>query len=174
MTSEGGYVRMLRRALMGLRCVAYIAGKVGAGSACCFLERGHLEDCLIIYRVITKVEVTVTASYILSPPPRYKTYFTLMDFPCHFVIDPWDTWWRSWLRLCATSRKVTGSIHDVPLELFIDIILPAACDPGVDSASNINECQDISWAKRRPALRADNLTNFLKPSEPVIGLLYLY
>jgi hypothetical protein len=117
-----------------------LLGKLGQGSACCFLEGGHLEDCLIIYRVITKVEVTVTASYILSPP-GYKIYFTLMDFPCHFVIDPWDTWWCSWLRLSATSREVTGSIPDVPLELLIYIILSAACDPGVDSASNINECQ---------------------------------
>jgi hypothetical protein len=24
----------------------------------------------------------------------------------------WDTIWRSWVRHCVTSRKVTGSIHD--------------------------------------------------------------
>jgi len=35
-----------------------------------------------------------------------------------------DTRWRSWLRHCATSRKVAGS-----LEFFIDIILPATLWP---------------------------------------------
>jgi len=38
----------------------------------------------------------------------------------------WGTRWRSWLRHCATSRKVAGSIPDGVLEIFIDIILPAA------------------------------------------------
>jgi len=26
--------------------------------------------------------------------------------------EPWGTRWRSWLRHCATSRKVAGSIPD--------------------------------------------------------------
>jgi len=58
---------MLRRnvlrnlVLIGVRWVAYIAGIGETGSACCFLERGHLKNCLIIYSVISKVEVTVTA-----------------------------------------------------------------------------------------------------------------
>jgi len=30
----------------------------------------------------------------------------------------------------------------VPLEFFIDIILPAPIDPGVDSASNRNDYQE--------------------------------
>jgi hypothetical protein len=47
--------------LIGLGRVAYVAGIGGMGSACCFLEGGHLENCLIIYSVISKVEVTVTA-----------------------------------------------------------------------------------------------------------------
>ena len=34
--------------------------------------------------------------------------------------------WHSWMRHCATSRKVAGSIPDGSLEYFIDIILPAA------------------------------------------------
>jgi len=41
----------------------------------------------------------------------------------------WGTRWRSWLRHCATNRKVAGSIHVVRLEFFIDIILPAALWP---------------------------------------------
>jgi hypothetical protein len=66
-TYEGCYVRMLRRnvrrnlVLIGLRRVAYVAGLGGRSSACCFLEGGHLEKCLIIYSVISKVEVTVNA-----------------------------------------------------------------------------------------------------------------
>jgi len=62
--------------------------------------------------------------------------------------------------------------------------------PGVDSVSNRNEYQNISWGSRRPVLRADNLTTFMcrlsghlgastswNPqglSRPVMGLLYLY
>ena len=30
----------------------------------------------------------------------------------------WGTWWRSWLRHCATSRKVAGSIPDGVTEIF--------------------------------------------------------
>ena len=36
------------------------------------------------------------------------------------------TRWRSWLRHCATRRKVAGSIPMVSLEFFIDKILPVA------------------------------------------------
>jgi hypothetical protein len=67
MTYEGGYVRMLRRnvrrnsVLICVLRVAYVAGICGTGSVCCFLEGGHSENCLIIYSVISKVEVTVTA-----------------------------------------------------------------------------------------------------------------
>jgi hypothetical protein len=46
--------------LLGLRWAAYVARIVKKGSTY-FLKGGHLEDCLIIYRVMTKVEVTVTA-----------------------------------------------------------------------------------------------------------------
>jgi hypothetical protein len=39
----------------------------------------------------------------------------------------WDTRWHSWLRHCATSRKVAGSIPDGVIHwIFIYIILPAA------------------------------------------------
>ena len=49
---------------------------------------------------------------------------------------PGDTRWRSWLRNCATSRKVTGSNPDGVITIFfIEII------PGVDSASHRNEYQ---------------------------------
>jgi len=47
-----------------------------------------------------------------------------------------------WLRWYAKNRKVTGSIPEVSLEFFIDIILPIDYGPGVDSACNRNEYQE--------------------------------
>ena len=38
----------------------------------------------------------------------------------------WGTWWRSWLRHCATSWKVAGSIPDGAIGIYFDIILLAA------------------------------------------------
>ena len=32
--------------------------------------------------------------------------------------DVWDTRWRSWLRHCATSRKVAGSIPGGVIGIF--------------------------------------------------------
>ena len=34
-----------------------------------------------------------------------------------------DTWWRSWLRHCATSWKVAVSIPDGVLKISIDMAL---------------------------------------------------
>ena len=43
---------------------------------------------------------------------------------------------------CVTSHKVAGLISDGVFEVFfIDLILPAAYDPGFDSPSNRNEYQ---------------------------------
>jgi hypothetical protein len=39
------------------------------------------------------------------------------------------TRWRSWLRHCATSRKVAGSIPDGVIEIFHYLIFPAALWP---------------------------------------------
>ena len=49
----------------------------------------------------------------------------------------------STLRCCATNRKVAGSIPADVSGLFIDIkSFRSHYDPGVDSASNINEYQE--------------------------------
>ena len=53
----------------------------------------------------------------------------------------WGTRWPSWLRHCATSRKVAGSIPDGVIAIFHWPFWPH-CDPGVDSASNRNEYQE--------------------------------
>jgi hypothetical protein len=39
------------------------------------------------------------------------------------------TRWRSWLRHCATNRKVAVLIHDGVIGIFIDIIFPVALWP---------------------------------------------
>jgi len=48
-----------------------------------------------------------------------------------------------WLRCCATNRKVAGSIPAGVSGLFIDIkSFRSHYDPGVDSASKINDYQE--------------------------------
>ena len=48
-----------------------------------------------------------------------------------------------WLRCCATNQKVAGSIPAGASGFFIDITyFRPHCGPGVDSASNRNECQE--------------------------------
>jgi len=51
-----------------------------------------------------------------------------------------DMRWRSWLRHCATSRKVAGSIPDSVIGI-LHWHNPSGrtYDPGVDADSNINE-----------------------------------
>jgi len=49
-----------------------------------------------------------------------------------------------WLRRCSINRKVAGSIPAGALEFFIDIkSFRSHCGPGVDSASNRNEYQEL-------------------------------
>jgi hypothetical protein len=45
------------------------------------------------------------------------------------ITSPRGTRWRRWLRHCATSRKVAGSIPDGVNVIFIDIILPVVLCP---------------------------------------------
>jgi hypothetical protein len=57
------------------------------------------------------------------------------------IMGKWGTRWRSWLRCCATSRKVAGSIPNG----VNDIILQPHYGPGVDSASNRMSTRNIPW-----------------------------
>jgi hypothetical protein len=52
------------------------------------------------------------------------------------------TRWRSWLRHCATSRKVAGSIPDVVIKIFHKQYFRPHYSPGIDSASKRNEYQE--------------------------------
>jgi hypothetical protein len=74
----------------------------------------------------------------ISVLPRHFYYETLFQICI--------TYEYSWLRHYATNRKVAGSSPDEVIELFsIYLMLPAANDPGIDSASNRNEYTESSW-----------------------------
>ena len=63
----------------------------------------------------------VTAVTITSVLMEYDSATT----ECYVSVGA-RCWWRSWLRHCATSRKVAVSIPDGVIGFFIAIILPAA------------------------------------------------
>ena len=96
-----------------------------------------------------------------------------------------------WLRCCATSLKVVGSIQAGVSGFFIDIkSFRSHYGPRVDSVSNRNEYQEhFLWGKggrcvrlttyHHPVPLSRNLGtltswNPLGLSRPVMGLIYLY
>ena len=107
------------------------------------------------------------------------------------VLLHWGTRWRSWLRHCATSRKVAGSIPDGVIGIF-HWHNPSGRTMTLGSTQPLTQMstRNISWGLRRPVRRADNLTTFMcrlswnleastswNPqglSRPVMGLLYLF
>jgi len=81
---------------------------------------------------------TKTCTHFL-PSPLYH-----MPRPCHLRLfyyshNTWGKRRRIWLRHCAASKKVVGSVPDGVTGIFIDLILPAAL--GVDTACDRNEYQ---------------------------------
>ena len=95
-----------------------------------------------------------------------------------------------WLRCRATNRKVAGSIPAGIIGFFIDIkSFRSHNGPGVDSASNRNECQEYFLGGK--GCRCVRLTTFQHPvplsrnlgtqtswnplghSKPVTGLRYI-
>jgi hypothetical protein len=75
-----------------------------------------------------------------------ETYRVFIGISIKYIGRSWRTAVAQWLRYCATNRKVAGSISDGVIGIFhwhfIDIILPIALWPGIDSASNRNEYQE--------------------------------
>ena len=57
-----------------------------------------------------------------------------------------STWWRSWLRHCATSRKVAGSIPDGIIGVF-HWHNPSGCTRALRSSQRLTEMStgNISW-----------------------------
>jgi len=88
--------------------------------------------------------------------------------------------WSSWVSLCATSQKATGSIPDGVIEFFIDIAIPTALWPwGQPSLSQKWVPAMFSLGLRQPVPRADNLTTLIcrlswnlgaSPSRNILGL----
>jgi hypothetical protein len=70
------------------------------------------------------------------------------------------TRWRSWLRHCATSRKVMSSIPDGVIGIF-HWHNPSGRTMAVGSTLTETSTRNISWGEgggwRRPVRRADNL-----------------
>jgi hypothetical protein len=63
--------------------------------------------------------------------------------PSIWHLQPWRVWaggtrWRSWLRHCATSRKIPDGVTGI----FQWQSFRSHCDSGVDLASNRNEYQE--------------------------------
>ena len=93
----------------------------------------------------------------------------------------WGTAVAQWLRCCATSRKVAGSIPHSVCSFFIDIkIFRSHYGPGVDSVSNRNEYQEyflggkggrcVSLTTLPPpcaVVKKSGNLNFLEPSAPL-------
>ena len=122
-----------------------------------------------------------------------KCYFNQSDrFLQLFFSNTWREWgtrWCSWLRHCAKSRKVAGSIPDGVIGIF-HWHNPSGRTMALGLTQPLREMstKNISWEERRPLRRADNLTTFMcrvswnlgastswNPqglSRPVMGLLY--
>jgi hypothetical protein len=109
-------------------------------------------------------------------------------------MDTARCWWRSRLRLCATSRKAAGLIPDVVIGIFY-WHNPSGRTMALESTQPLTEMRtrNISWGgggKRRRVLWAENLTTYtcglfwnlgaLTSGNPqglsrrVMGLLYLF
>jgi hypothetical protein len=74
--------------------------------------------------------------------------------------------WRSWLRHCATSRKVAGSIPKGVIRSFSSTwSFQPHCGPRVGSAPNINEFQECWWCVRLTTL-PPSCTDCLEIWEP--------
>jgi len=123
---------------------------------------------------------------VISIPALCRFHLELISLPEYL-----GTAVAQWLRCCATNRKVVGSIPPSVSGFFIDVkSFRSHCGPGVDSASNRNECQEHflgvkaagAWGWQpyhHPVPSSWNLGkltswNPLGHSRPVTGLLYLY
>ena len=83
-------------------------------------------------------------------------------FLLSFVVYGARCWWRSRLRLCATSRKIAGSIPDGVIGIF-RWHNPSGHTMALGLTQPLTEMSpsNISWRQRRPVRRADDLTTFM-------------
>jgi hypothetical protein len=80
------------------------------------LEGGTSTSSASVFHLHCMVEhfETNDYSYLEEVPARY---FRIMDKTVIIVILR-GTWWHNWLRHCATSQKVVGSIPDGVIGIF--------------------------------------------------------
>jgi len=97
--------------------------------------------------------------------PDYTGVETLKT--CGSILVPGSAWirgtrWRRWLRHCATSRKVAGSIPDCVIGIF-HWYNPSGRTMALGLTQPLTEMntRNVSWGYRRPVRRADNLTTFM-------------
>jgi len=92
----------------------------------------YMRHLNIIGKSVDKFQVTLKSD-------KNNGYFTLRPM----YISDRGTRWRSWLRNCATSRKVASSIPDFVIGNFsLKLSFRPHYGPGIDSASNRNEYQE--------------------------------
>jgi hypothetical protein len=109
-----------------------------------------------------------------------RTYRPVYTYICTHGIFTQGTAVAQWLRCCATNRKVAGSIPTGVIGFFIGIkSFRSHYDPGVDSVSNRNECQEYFRSNGGQCVRLTILPpscavvtksgnlNFLEPSGPL-------
>jgi hypothetical protein len=74
----------------------------------------------------------------------------------------WGTQWHSWMRYCAISCKVAGSIPDDVIEIF-HLHNPFSCIMAMGLVQPLTEMStmNISWEVKAAGAWADNLTNFM-------------
>jgi hypothetical protein len=76
-----------------------------------------------------------------------KTWIN-MDNNMKFMPNVWGTRWRSWLRHCATNRKVAGSIPDGVIGIFHwhnpSEIFAAKLQKGNESNPSKSNCEDLN------------------------------
>jgi hypothetical protein len=75
----------------------------------------------------------------------------------------WGKRWRSWLRHYATSRKVVRSIPD-GVTGFFNVPNPSSRTMAMGSTQPLTEMstRNLPGSKRRPARKADDLTDCLE------------
>jgi hypothetical protein len=121
------------------------------------------ENCILLrnYAVITTTRCVITRkSAFLRYAHLFLTTFKrvryVSDEPCKCfrlqsafrfseVTVSWGTRWRSWLRQCATSRRVAASIPDGVTGIFHWQLFWPHYGHGVDPASTEMSARNISW-----------------------------
>ena len=101
----------------------------------------NVEKCLWVGEVTH--ENMAYAHFTLSTWGYKHTLSEYVLLIAFLLLQLWGKRWRSWLRQCATSRKVAGSIPDGVIGIFhLTLSFRPHYGPGVDSASNRNEYQE--------------------------------